>query len=329
MQIDPPKAFRDRIIAARHGDGARWLESLPEVVAALAEQWDLSLGEPFEPSWSYVVSAQRATGEACVLKIQLPADGEDPWAEGPAREARTLRLAGPSAVRLLEEDSEAGALLLERASGGPLAPMAGSDDDRATEILATAMVGFWAPAGEESGLPPVSRLEESFEEFDRGPHGSATARVKDLVTTLADIDAGLRDLRAATVTARRVFEELLADKRPSVVIHGDLHHDNVLEDEARGWVVVDPKGYFGDAGFDTGAMLYNPMFDERGPDDVGPRLRRRMIVMSGIVGIDVDLLAPWGYLRTVISLVHTLEDGGELHRDDVRMRTIESLRQMI
>ena len=71
--IDLPKAFRERIIAARRGDGARWLESLPDVVATLAEQWDLRLGEPFEPSWSYVVSAQRATGEACVLKIEPPA----------------------------------------------------------------------------------------------------------------------------------------------------------------------------------------------------------------------------------------------------------------
>ena len=131
------------------------------------------------------------------------------------------------------------------------------------------------------------------------------------------------------MTARRVFEELLADKHPPVVLHGDLHHDNVLEDEARGWVVVDPKGYFGDAGFDTGTMLYNPMFDEHRHYDVGPRLRRRMTVMSGIVGIDVNLLAAWGYVKSVISLVETLQDGGELDRYGLRMRTIESLRQII
>jgi streptomycin 6-kinase len=149
------------------------------------------------------------------------------------------------------------------------------------------------------------------------------------VQTLAEIDSGLRDLRAASVTARRVLEELVADRKPAVVLHGDLHHDNVLMHEERGWVVIDPKGLVGDAGYDTAAMLYNPLGYVDGISDPEPLLRRRLAIVSGVVGIDRDLLAAWGFVKVVLSLLWDLADGGELRRDSGRMRTMVSLRRMI
>jgi len=326
-ELDLPESFRARILtsgAGERGERARWLRDLPDVVATLAERWELRLGELLPLSWSYIVTATRQSGDACVLKIELPVDDDG---EGAAREALTLRLAGPSAVRLFEEDAESGALLLERATGGPLADVCDSDDDRATEILASAMTGFWAPAQADCGLPPLSRLEDTFERFDRGRHG-ASFRGKDLAETLAEIDSGLRDLRAAVVTARRVLQELLANRAPTSVVHGDLHHDNVLSDEARGWLVVDPKGFAGDAGYDTGAMLYNPFDYIARVPDVEPLVRRRLDLMSGMVGIDADLVAAWGYVKCVLSLLWSLE-GEELERDDVRLRVMSALRKLI
>jgi streptomycin 6-kinase len=324
-QLDLPESYRRRIIGTGKGEWARWLRDLPDVVATLAERWDLSLGDMYPLSWNYVVAVERDPNEQCVLKIgpPVPEDGE-----GTVREALALRLAGDAAVRVLEEDSEAGALLLERAiPGSPVSDMCEVDDDGATEILASAMVDFWAPADMTCALPPVSSLEETFESFDRGPYGASVR--KDLVETLAEIDSGLRDLRAAAVTARRVFEELLADRAPAVVLHGDLHHDNVLAFEERGWVVIDPKGFFGDARYDTAAMLYNPLDFVDRITDPGPLLRRRLAITSGIVGVDRDVLAAWGFVKVVLSLLWTLDDGGELQRDSGQMRTMASLRKMI
>ena len=327
-ELDLPEAFRRRILTARAGERserARWLRDLADVVATLAERWGLSLGEVLPLSRSYVVAATRESGEACVLKITPPAPDDD---EFPAREALALRLAGPSAVRLLEVEAASGALLLARATGGSLAKVCEDDDDRATELLCSAMTGFWAPTGLDCGLPSLARLEDSFERFDRGPHG-VSAGGKDLRETLAEIDSGLRDLRATAATARRVLQELLANRAPAVVVHGDLHHDNVLEDEARGWVVVDPKGFAGDAGYDTGAMLYNPFAYTEGVLDMAPLVRRRLDLMGGIVGLDADLLAAWGYVKAVLSLLWDLEDGGVLRRDDARLRVVSALRTLI
>lgn len=294
------------------------------MIDTLAERWDLEIGELFPLSWNYVVAAEREPAEACVLKIGPPVPDGD---EGTAREALALRLGGEVGVRVLEEDAEASALLLQRAiPGTPAAEMCQADDDGATEVVASAMVDFWSPAA-ECGLPALASLEDTFEEFDRGPHGGSAR--KDLVQTLAEIDSGLRDLRASAVTARRVFQELVADHGPAVVLHGDLHHDNVLAHEGKGWVVIDPKGFVGAAAYDTAAMLYNPLDYVDAISDPDPMLRRRLAIISGVVGIDRDVLAAWGYVKVVMSVLWGLDDGGELERDSGQMRTISALRSLI
>ena len=116
--LELPEPFRRRVLAGGGGDRAersRWLRDLPDVVATLVERWELDLGELLPLSWSYVVAATRPPGDACVLKIEPPTtDGE-----GSVREGLALRLAGPSAVSVFEEDADAGALLLERATRRP------------------------------------------------------------------------------------------------------------------------------------------------------------------------------------------------------------------
>ena len=57
-------------------------------------------------------------------------------------------------------------------------------------------------------------------------------------------------------------EALLAWLVPSqtgpVLLHGDLHHGNVLSARRRPWLAIDPKGVVGERAFDAGALLYNP-----------------------------------------------------------------------
>jgi streptomycin 6-kinase len=325
--LDLPESFRRRVLTYEpelRTERAGWLRDLPDVVATLAERWGLSLGEAYPSFCNYVVAATTEEGDACVLKIGPPVPE---GGEGILREAIALGLAGPAAIGVLDADTDAGALLLERATGGPLSAQCERDDDRATEILASALGSWWVPAGAESGLPKLAVLEDTFEEFDRGPHG-ASYRGRDIVATLAEIDSGMRDLREAAVTARRVFQELLADRAPEVVVHGDLHHENVLEDETKGWAVIDPKGFVGDAGYDTGAMLYNPFAYTSRVPDIGPLVQRRLDIVGNIVGMDRELLTAWGYVKAVLSLLWAVE-GEELERDDVRLRLISDLRHRI
>lgn len=53
--------------------------------------------------------------------------------------------------------------------------------------------------------------------------------------------------------------ELLSDWRDIAVLHGDLHHDNVLDfGPERSWLAIDPKGLIGERGFDFASLFLNP-----------------------------------------------------------------------
>ena len=42
-----------------------------------------------------------------------------------------------------------------------------------------------------------------------------------------------------------------------VLLHGDLHHDNILSAERAPWLAIDPKGLVGEPAYETGAWLRN------------------------------------------------------------------------
>ena len=42
--------------------------------------------------------------------------------------------------------------------------------------------------------------------------------------------------------------KLGATQRDVVVLHGDMHHENVLKFSSRGWPAIDPKGLVGERG---------------------------------------------------------------------------------
>lgn len=39
----------------------------------------------------------------------------------------------------------------------------------------------------------------------------------------------------------KVAEQLLATEKEKVLLHGDIHHDNILHSSSRGWLGIDPQ----------------------------------------------------------------------------------------
>jgi len=59
------------------------------------------------------------------------------------------------------------------------------------------------------------------------------------------------------------MRELCASATDRVVLHGDLHHDNILLATREAWLAIDPHGIVGDPGYEVGAPLFNPDPDNR------------------------------------------------------------------
>ena len=313
-----------------------WLEQLPDMVAAYLARWDLSVVSTFPLSHSYVVPVDRADGRACVLKIQPTGI---PEVEGAERELLGLRLGASVAVAVVEEDAVHGVLLLDRAlPGTALDEMAEWDDDAAAETLAMAIRDYGRPLEDPGslGLRSFEEFAEAFERFDRGPHGAvARSRAATAGTRLAaqlgmdERGTAIPAMRSARATAERVLSELLADQTEPYLLHGDLHHGNVLADEQRGFLIVDPWGLYGDRSADVAPALHNPIEFVARTRDVDSLLARRLAIYAEVLDLDQERLTAWCYVYNVIRALWTLEDGGEISEDDAGVRAVDALRRMI
>jgi streptomycin 6-kinase len=181
-----------------------WLPSVPALVAEFAERWQLTIGEPYPGgAGGYVVRADRVDGTPAVLKIGFP------HREG-AQEADALaRWAGDGAVRLLERDDMQYALLLERCDPGTFL----SESPAALDVLIELLPRLWKSG---DGFRTLADEAELWIEHDlRG------ARYGDVAVSL--------------------LRELAPTQGELVLVHQDLHGENVLAAAREPWLAIDPK----------------------------------------------------------------------------------------
>jgi streptomycin 6-kinase len=269
-------------------DGRAWLEALPDHLAACTRRFDLvAVGEPFELSFHWVAPARTASGDDVVLKLGVPGE------QHLAREAAVLgRWDGRGAVRLVGHEPGHGALLLERARPGtPVADLVGEHDEEATRAVMQVARSLHAAGPDGLGLP-------------------------DVVTEAASMQAhvalhGRHDpLPAGTVDqARELLLDLTRTRTSTVLLHGDLHHDNVLRGARQPWLAIDPHGVVGDPGYDVGSWMYNPDPDLR-DERLQALVPRRIDQLADGLGMDRQRVAAWSFVKAVLSCVWSAQDGG-------------------
>ena len=99
----------------------------------------------------------------------------------------------------------------------------------------------------------------------------------------------------AAIVARRA--SVLASSPAPRLLHGDLHHFNVLE-HAGAWHAIDPKGLSGDVHFEAAALLRNPFERLLAEADIAAMLRRRIDRIAHATGLDAGRLRDWGIVQT-------------------------------
>ncbi len=239
-------------------------------------RWDLVPdGEPIERP-SGLLLAVRHNGVPAMLKI--------------AREEEERRGAalmtwwgGEGAATVLARHDEA--LLLERATGpcSLAALVADGRDDEASRILCEVAVRLHAPrpGSPPPDLVPLTRWFEALAPAAR-THGGLLAR--------ADAAA----------------QALLADPRDVVVLHGDIHHGNVLDGGERGWLAIDPKGLLGERTFDFVNILRNP---DAATALTPGRFSRQVEVLATAASIERRRLLDWTLAFAGLSAAWHLADG--------------------
>lgn len=246
------------------------------VFAHWLQRWGLTPdGAPFSSLAGRLLPVRQA-GAAAILKVSHSAE-----------EIRGGALmawwGGDGAARVLAREGDA--LLLERATGPrSLAEMArGGEDDAATRILCAAGERLHAA---RSAPPPATLvpLETWFRQL----------------WPTADAQGGLYAKSAAAARA------LLAAPQEVSVVHGDLHHGNVLDFGDRGWLAIDPKGLFGERSYDYPHIIMNPDVETA---TAPGRLARRVQVIADAARVDPRRLLQWIVAYAGLSASWTLGDG--------------------
>jgi streptomycin 6-kinase len=91
----------------------------------------------------------------------------------------------------------------------------------------------------------------------------------------------------------------------AVVLHGDLHHENILRSHEQGWVAIDPKGVVGEREYEIGALMRNPI-----PVLHEPRtLERRADQLAEALGLDRARIRAWSWAQAHLAAAWAVEDG--------------------
>jgi streptomycin 6-kinase len=277
------------IVAVWGTDGARWLAELPSFVRALARDWDLTIGAPYELSYHYVTAVTCGDGTPGVLKLGVPT-GTSLAEEAPALAA----FGGRGAVRLLRADLDRGALLLERITPGWRArDLVPDRDSEATSAAVGVMRRLHVPPPPGCTMPEALAQAAAFDDY-LTVHGQAGPLPRDLV-----------------VRAGGLMRELCESATDRVVLHGDLHHDNILRATREPWLAIDPHGIIGDPGYEVGALLYNPDPDNR-DQTLTALVPSRVEQLADELAMPVDRVLAWGFVKAVLSDVWSAEEGSSI-----------------
>jgi streptomycin 6-kinase len=280
-----------RTMIELHGDAGRaWLDGLPARIAEYESRWAIQVGPPFANlSYNYVAPAVRANGAQAILKLGMPQPEL-------TSEIAALRLwDGHGCAQLIASDLDGGALLLERLLPGNML-LDLTDDDEATRIAAQVMRALWRPAPpapEDMVFPTTARWASGLRRL-RAMYDGGTGPLPEEMVTLAEA----------------LFAELLASCGAPMLLHGDLHHENVLAAKRAPWLAIDPKGLIGEAEYEVGALIRNPLPRLLALPDVTATLARRFDILAETLGFDRQRMIAWSYAQAVLSAWWRIEDHG-------------------
>ena len=287
-----PENYSNMIISIHKKKGSEWLTNLPSLITYCEKNWKCSVQEPFDLSYNYVAPAVCADGKRLVLKLSVPNHefrGE--------LTAITLYKDNNRMIHLFDFDKEKGIMLLEHVEPGkPLSTV--ESDIEATCFAVSVMKQLWKETDKNASLSLKTTIQNELSLkriIQENPDGIGPFSIDLLLNALS------------------IFSWLNSSIDRYYVLHGDLHHYNILSCNSRGWVAIDPKGLVGEREYDVIQFLLNRLPSENKFTVV----RDRIDVFVNELGLSKNRILLWGYVHSILSVCWSVEEGegGEYNKD--------------
>jgi streptomycin 6-kinase len=285
MEFQLAKSFTDTLIEERGESGRKWLDKLPSIVQKSQEKWGFTLeANSYELYTNFICPIRFKDGKKAVLKIGFPGD------EGVPTEMESLQyFTEQYSVQLLENDAALVAFIIEKLNPGTaLRNVHLNDDAEATSLALPLLQNVIAPVPKKHSFPTLADWSKVIMHTKNiSIKGNVTSDILD--------------------KAQAIFDELDESKENDMLLHGDLHHDNILLDEEKGWIAIDPKGVIGDPAYNGSRFIINNWSKKESRE----LLPSRVEAIAETLGYNQRRIAGWAYVDLVLSNCWSLEGGKE------------------
>ncbi|MEW4279002.1 aminoglycoside phosphotransferase family protein [Priestia megaterium] len=272
-----PQTFCDTIHSHK---GQKWLTDFPQLIRYCEQRWHITIHSHFPLSYHFVAPARKADGSELVVKLFV-----EPSELLHEQEALTA-MAGENTVKIVDSDAEKGILLLEKLSPGRLLSSFSTKDEAAL-IAAGLMKSLWRMPQSDS------TIEET-----------AVKREKQLREYTQMYPSGIDFLSSETLQhALAVFSELNRTSQQLFLLHGDLHHDNILQ-SGEAWKIIDPKGLIGEKEYEIIPFLLNHL----PKTNVAETIDHRINIFVKELNVNKKRILLWGYAHSVLATCWLIED---------------------
>ncbi len=275
-----PQTFCDTITHLYPHKSQKWLADFPQLIRYCEQRWGITIHSHFPLSYHFVAPARKADESELVVKFFV-----EPSELLHEQEALTA-LAGENTVKIVDSDAKKGILLVEKLSPGcPLSSLPTKEE--AALIAAGLMKSLWRMPQSDS------TIEET-----------AVKREKQLREYTQMYPSGIDFLSSETLQhALAVFSELNRTSQQLFLLHGDLHHDNILQ-SGEAWKIIDPKGLIGEKEYEIIPFLLNHL----PKTNVAETIDHRINIFVKELNVSKKRILLWGYAHSVLATCWLIED---------------------
>jgi streptomycin 6-kinase len=287
-----PNALVSHVTGVLGDRGHEWIRQLPQLIDAVARDWDLIVGDPLEAGeFNLVAPATRSGREQVVLKISPPFQDGEYFSET----AWLRNRAGDGSVRLLAENGSFRAMLLERAIPGlNLAEMFKGNELHCIGPAIRVLQSVQMPA--PPSVKDVILLDNWFKRLERA--------------------MGTEFPSEYTEKALAFYHEL-SHKGQLSYLHGDFHPGNIVSAGREPFLAIDPKGIIGPLGYDIAVFMNNLHWWQSGLSNLRQRLDEAVRRFSTAFEISELDIRKWAFAAQVMAAWWTFDEVPALYSGGV------------
>lgn len=272
--------FRNTIIKIYGKRAEVWLKKLPSLLKERCDRYGISELTPVKNlSYNYVAKGKMA-GKDVIVKTGLNH-------QALSREASCLTdLKSDSLVKLIKREEDI--LILEALTPGTtLKDLYIKDETKATHILCAVVADL--------------------QKHQACPYKHSYKHYPTLADLLTKLDEPFNLPKAVVEKAKALGNNLLASSDRKVLLHGDLHHENVLLSE-NGWKAIDPMGYIGDPIYEVCAYVLNPFPVLIEFPKAKELIDARIELIAKTLKFNEQRVRDWVFIKNVICWIWSIED---------------------